>query len=232
MTSTAIRKNVKQVDFAPSGKGSRKKGKRPNPSSFGYIDMIYKIKADMNRLKRAINVEDKYIDTAVGLTAFASTAAVLTLLNGCQLGNTASTRNGQSTKGVNLQFTLRVNQAAAATNTVVRFILLWDKQPNSVTFAGNDLLVDSTNPISLRYAPYLPRFDVLHDEVIVLTSNNLHSYVTEVMQVFARPVQYNTSNAGTIADLNRNALFLYLQSDEGTNFASYSFYSRFSFVDN
>ncbi len=224
------RQNVKQVDF--KGKRPGRRRKRGRGGRISYTGAVRQLKSDVKGLISALNVEDKYIDTIVAPTAFASTAAVLTLLNGTQLGNTASTRNGQSTKAVDLQFNLLLTQNASASVTFVRVIIFRDEQTNSAAPAGNDLMVDSTNVLSLRYVPYLPRFHTYLDETICMTSSNNHGVVRSRMFRLGFHVEYNTSNAGTVADIARNSLYLYLQSNEGTNFASYSFFTRFSFVDN
>lgn len=232
MLSAKPKQNVKQVDFKGRrprrgrGRGGRGRGR------ISYLGAIKQLKGDFKALVSTLNVEDKYIDTIVAPTAFASTAAVLTLLNGTQLGNTSVTRNGFSTKAVDLQISLYLTQSSAATNTFVRLVLVRDEQPNSAIFLGNDLMVDSTNVLSLRYVPYIPRFHSYLDQIVCLTSSNNHAVVMSKTIRLGFHVQYNTSNAGTIADINKNSLYLYLQSNETANFASYSFYVRFSFVDN
>lgn len=228
MSRTKPAQNVKNVDF----RGRRPRRKRRGSGRMSYTGMIRQVKSDVKALIQTLNVEDKFIDTIVAPTAFTSTAAVLTLLNGCQLGNTAITRNGFSTRAVDFQINLFLTQAAAATNTFVRVVLVRDEQPNSAVFLGNDLYVDSTNVLSLRYVPYIPRFHTYLDEIFTLTSTNQHAIVTSRIVNLSFHVQYNTSNAGTIADINKNSLYLYLQSNESVNFASYSFFTRFSFVDN
>lgn len=224
--------NVKQVDFKGRRSGGRGRRRGRGRGRISYIGAVRQLKSDFKALVSTLNVEDKYIDTIVAPTAFASTAAVLTLLNGTQLGNTANTRTGFSTKAVDLQLNLLLTQNSAAANTFVRIVLIRDEQPNSAVFLGNDLMIDSTNVLSLRYVPYIPRFHTYMDELICLTANNVHGAVISRTFRTSFHVQYNTSNAGTIADINKNSLYLYLQSNESANFASYSFFARFSYVDN
>jgi len=225
------RQNIKNVDYRGKRPGGRKRGRR-GLKRISYTGMIRQVKSDVRALINTLNVEDKFIDTIIAPTAFASTAAVLTLLNGASLGNTAITRNGYSTRAVDLQINITLTQSGAATNTFVRIIIVRDEQPNSAVFLGNDLMVDSTNVISLRYVPYIPRFHTYFDEIFCLTSSNNHAAVISRTINMSFHVQYNTSNMGTIADINKNSLYLYLQSNESANFASYGVFARFSFVDN
>ncbi len=227
---TKPRRNVKQTDQRLRRRG--RGGRSARGGGITYPNIARKIWRDVQMLKAMINVEDKYIDTNVAFTAFASTAPVYTLLNGMQLGTGPSARIGQSIRAASIQMNIGLTQNTSAVNTFVRIMLVVDSQPNSAAPGANDILTTGADPFALRYVPFLPRFNVLYDELIVLTSSNEHGQVLSCTLPLGFHVQYNTSNAGTIADINKNSLYLVLQSQETVNFASYAFDTRFSFVDN
>jgi len=185
---------------------------------------------DINRIRRYINTEFHVID-ASSAQANSSTTATFVLLNGCLLGDTVSTRTGQSMKMDRMYLRYYINANAVSIQNILRIMVVLDKQPNSAIFAIGDLLT-ATTPV----APYTfgsqQRFTVLYDELYALSSTGPGCICYSGTLPTNQHVTYNTGNAGTIADINSNSLYLVHFSDQAANVPTFTFASRVWFVDN
>ncbi len=185
---------------------------------------------DFNHLRKFVNTEVHYVDTTASTTATTTTVPIL--LNGISVGDTTTTRTGQSVKMSRCD--VRVQLAVNATSLVnfTRIIFVIDKQANATTITGADLLVSSTT-----YSPYTfgsqGRFVTLYDETIALsTYSNGAVTLCFGLPSMNQHVIFNTSNTGTIADIVTNAIYLLYLSDQVANPPSITYHSRFWFVDN
>lgn len=180
--------------------------------------------------------EKKFIDTS--MTTDATTTASITLLNGCQLGTSASTRVGRKIciKSIFMRGSLQKENPADGIGQTVRMMIVWDKQPNGAVISSiTDLLVsastDALNNLSNR-----DRFIVLMDKVRDINPS-AGSYTGAAASFATQRVSlkkylnvkldtiYNDGNAGTIADIATGALYLIVigsvaagTSDVDTNF--------------
>jgi len=210
------------------GRYKRRRYSRPN-NRITYPQMGRKVWRDIKWLKSVINVEKKYLDT--NNSPDPSTTATITLLNGMAPGTSALTRNGQKIKCVSLTLNAFTTIAAAAQATLVRCMLVLDKQPNGATFSTTDLL--ATNSVtSVRNIGNARRFVVLYDRRFSLSVNGPAQANISVFRKLSFHTEYNTGTAGTIADIQTNALFLFLQSSEATLTPDFSYSFRLRFVDN
>jgi hypothetical protein len=224
----SVKRNIKQVDF----KGKRPKGsKRRGNKRIAYGDVLKQVMADVRTLKSYLNVEDKYLDTVFNAVAIPN-SATYTLLNGLSLGTTANTREGQSVKAVDLQFNMTLTQSSVATQTFVRIVLLSDSQCNAAVPGATDVFADTTNIRSLRNVGYSERFHLYFDEIVALQIVNLNSWAVSRVITMGFHQAFNTGNAGTVADITRNSLYLLTFSNEATNTPLLGGYFRYSFVDN
>ncbi len=73
----------------------------------------------------------------------------------------------------------------------------------------------------------------MYDEVIALSTAGPSNAVRVVSPTGCNfHVEYNNGNAGTIADINSNSLYLVCFSDQATNTPTFQAYVRTWFVDN
>lgn len=170
--------------------------------------------------------EKKLIDVAV--TAYdVNTTGSFTLLNGCVQGSDYTQRIGRKIllKSVYIRGFVTPQQAvvpSAATASVaqqVRMILFVDSQPNGAAPAVTDLL-NTAHPASQLNLNNRDRFKVLRDEVInfgplmpgVGTFAELGADLIGDVNVYKKlnlETIYNAGNAGTIADINSGALYMF-----------------------
>ncbi len=186
---------------------------------------------DLNLLRRFVNTEVHYSDLAIA-AAGTSTTPTFTLLNGSQTGDGVSNRTGISIKleRCDLRFILTNN--ATAVTTFTRVMVIRDKQPNGAIFAIGDLLV-ATTPVSPYSDFNQARFVVMYDEVFALSTAGPANASRVVAPSGCNfHVVYNSGNAGTVADINTNSLYLISFSDQATNTPTIQSYVRTWFVDN
>jgi hypothetical protein len=215
------------------GKGktrSRMVSNRPQGRMEVYGAAASQLGKDVKWLMSVVNVEDKYLDTTS--SAASSSSWQYVLCNAISQGVTPSTRIGQSIKcvGIELRYTILCATASTAFQTV-RLMLFVDKQPNAANPGATD--VYGAGVLLPRTVGYLDRFKVIHEITMAFSpiSNNgimTGSFIHK--QDFHQ--EFNTGNAGTIADITRNSLFVGYYTDQGANQATVSFTCRYVYVDN
>jgi len=177
-------------------------------------------------LARAAAPEKKYLDLTANAQAMASTAS-LVLLNGMVIGNSGSTREGQSINLLYswLQFDIICNTTSVG--SVVRMMLVYDKQPNGAAFTAANLLVTNTNLNSPFVIGYGHRFRVLWDRRYALSAvGGNYQIIKRVFKKMFLKTTFNTGDAGTVADIATGSLYLFYISDEATNTPTLSYYHR------
>lgn len=184
---------------------------------------------DVNSLRRFINAEFHFSDVTASTTA--TTSPSLILLNGLSIGDTASTRTGQSIKMDRSDLRVQLSVNATSTTNFVRLIVVLDKQTNATAMTAADLLVSSTTVSPYSFGAQ-QRFVPLYDETIALSIYSLGA-VTKVIPLNTNQhVVYNTGNAGTVADIVSNSVYFIFLSDQITNPPAILYYNRLWFVDN
>jgi len=175
--------------------------------------------------------EFKVIDS-VGSTAV-STTGTLTLLNGLAEGDSATTRDGRQVLFKSLQLYVRGTMNGSATNTTCRVIIFLDKQPNETAPTMAALLATTVagGVDAFRNLDNRKRFVILHDSRMVL-STDFPERVHEHYKKMSLVSQYDSGNAGTIADITSNSLYMLQVSDEATNTPTQIFNVRLRFIDN
>ncbi len=195
-----------------------------------YADAGKQALKDLNYLRRFINTETQYTDAVVN-GASSGTTATFTLLNGTSQGDGVSNRTGQSIKVVKIDLNVLVKGNQSGTSQAGRILVVMDKQPNAAIFAIGDLL-NATTVTSMFTIGGQKRFAVLLDEVYAININGTFTYYYRGVVKCASHVEYNTGNAGTVADINSNSIYLLHFSDDNINQPTVKFYSRLWFVDN
>lgn len=180
-----------------------------------------------------LNVEHKRVDSS--LIANITNTAVPQLVNPLALGNTFTTRNGNSVKytSVYCKGTLSWNPLAGATSVQnIRLIWLLDKTPKGVIAQMTDQYV--TGDVYSLIAPDQNpgRFKILKDHRFMLNAQR-----PQVNYSFFSKMPFHTDyglgNTGTVADISRNSLVLITVSDQATaNYPGAALQIRVKYIDN
>jgi len=218
-------------------KGRKNKGPKGRRLSRGaiYSGAVRQLSRDINGIRQFINAEIHYSDVNQSAGVSSSTATFV-LLNGLITGDTVTTRTGDSIKldGLDFRFVMFAN--ATAVTTVSRVMIVQDRQCNAAIFAIGDLL--SQTGTNMPISPYVPesqmRFRILFDRTYTQTTTGDTYIVTDEsrLPVSGTHVQYNTGNAGTIADINTNSIYLIFTTDQAGNTNVIRYVTRLWFIDN
>lgn len=196
--------------------------------------------------------ETKYIATEFSQVP-SSAASSVNLMNAMVQGVTRATRLANRIRTSSLFLNVTVEPSAGAIlATRVRCMVVLDTQPNGVALAGLDLTQPGTLLANAFYAPYNPntvpsRYRILMDKQILCEQGVVAQFnpATGATQAIAQQpayfrkrillkfqTKYNEGNAGTIADINDNALWVVSFSSQAALVAPAIFIqSTFKFKD-
>lgn len=157
--------------------------------------------------------ELNFVDTSIA-NSNVSTTAQITLLNGMAQGTTASTRIGRRIQMKSIEMKGYLVPDTTTLVAIARFAIVLDKQANAAAPAFTDIY-DSASPVSLRNISNKARFWVLWDSGLITTAGNTTAgQITDSgvkgLEFYKRiniPVQYNAGTAGTVGDIQTNALY-------------------------
>lgn len=213
-----------------NGRGSNTIGKSIDRRVGVYQRAGVQALRDLNFLRTRINTELHNIDAAT-LGANSTTTAAFLLLNGCQVGDTVATRTGQSIKMDRTDVRFFINADGTSIQNIIRVMIVLDKDAKGTIFAAGDILTATVPTANLTVGSQM-RFVILYDEIFALSANG--NGCTSVCTKLGtnQHVMYNTGNAGTIADINNNSLYLMHFSNQLANPPIISFESRCWFIDN
>lgn len=211
-------------------RGRRRRMRRKSSRWHTYGKAAGQLWRDVKYLKSLVNVERKYVDTTASTTS--STTPGLVLLNGLALGTASTSRLGQSIKMSSLYPNFLWSIAGAASTTYVRVIIFKDEQANAAAPTAADLLVSTTSVLSPLVIGNGARFKVLMDVRKTLSINGTEIIRFKRFRKLFFHTRYNTGNAGTIADIQTNSLYMLHMSDQGTNVPAFSYNIRCRFIDN
>lgn len=181
--------------------------------------------------------EWKYLDTTTAVAV--NTTGSITLLNGMARGTTALTRIGQKINIKSIEIRT-VNFATLSTgiNQVHRMFIVQDKQCNGAAPTISQILA-STGTFAPRNLENRKRFRIMWDKFFVVgpTANENANVVQVGYKKFrgrGLTVDYNTGNAGTVADISTNSLHFVVFGNiaAGTTAGECSFYIRIRYTDN
>lgn len=187
-------------------------------------------RAAILRLVERINSEVHYSDISLGATAVSTTAA-FNLLNGSQTGDGVTNRTGSSIRlrGTDLRFSITGN--VIAVSTLTRVLVVIDKEADGLAFAATDLLTSSS--VYAAYSAFNQmRFTILYDKVFSNTTGGPFQQVVCHRCKYDVHCMYNAGNAGTVADINTNSVYLMYVSDQAVNTSTIQGYFRTWFIDN
>lgn len=177
--------------------------------------------------------EWKYLDTTQSVTASVS-AGALTLLNGCQQGDGPSNREGTQIFIKSIQIRIRTEfNALDASAGPMRFVVVQDKQPNGAAPTVSNIYQTSSLLAidALRNLDGRKRFKILADRSYVMSQNGTPGFVDDIYLKRPITVQYNSGNAGTVADISTNSIYVLIASDQAANGPFTAFYARIRFTE-
>lgn len=170
--------------------------------------------------------------TTTSINQDAHTSSTFILLNGTTRGSDAdSNRIGRNIQCKSLQWRVAAqNETGNASNGgPLRFLLVWDKDPNGVLPAVTDVL-ETASTSSMTNMANKDRFVILHSEFKTVPSGNATVAVAanestilfEGYKKLNHKTTYNAGNAGTIADIQHGALYSLVLSDIATGTADWN----------
>lgn len=174
----------------------------------------------------AAAAENKFVQLVptASFTGLTATMAAPLLLNALSRGNTNSTRIGDRVRirkiHINLKFYVTATMGAIV--GMVRPYLIQYKNPRGVapSATGSDVF-DQANPgLSSTFNDQIDwhsRFKVIHDFGHHAIWPQYSAQLPEIMLSFTKNLKfisdYSLGNAGTIADIDKNAIYLYIVAD-------------------
>lgn len=164
--------------------------------------------------------EYKNVDTTINSQV--STTSVITLLNGLAPGTTASTRIGRKVSVRRIDYVLSLASSTTGIQDHICIAVVEDRQPNGGTFNTTDYLTGSSSRV-LPNANEFARFRTIVRYDVTLAGSSVASgppstvpSAIEQLPVTI-PVHYNAGTAGTISDIQTNALYLFVIGDGASN---------------
>lgn len=199
-----------------------------------------KIKKYVER-KIDANTEDKITQVRKAVTAVDQTATY-ELMNGLVQGNSQITRIGNTIKmkylNIHLSlFILSAGLAAATTGYYLRYMVVYDRQPNGANPSLNQLLYNvapTETYESLININGRKRYQILTDRVIPIqihggaTNVSNMIYVNRRIKLKGKKAVFNAGNTGTITDFVTGSLFLILMCDD---FIGYTLQTELRYED-
>lgn len=225
MQARPKRLNIKNV-AKPVRRRKKRNGRIP------YSAMVRQVGNDVARIYSMFNTELKYQDY-IG-SSVQGTTMTQVLVNGLTQGTTSTTRLGDTIRVKTVELNMRISISTTSTLGYVTFrvLLLRDTQPNGATFGPGNYLNTPTNVLSTITMAQCKRFHTVDDQMFIMDSNGPQAVLyRRVYNIDFHP-EYGLGNAGTIADLSKDALFLCFLSDDNTNQPGYSYWTRLHFIDN
>lgn len=177
--------------------------------------------------------EFKSIDNATATAADSGTAVVL--LNGCARGDDIATRSGRETVMMSIQFKAYFGvTAGTGTDQLQRALLVYDRQTNGAALTAAQVL-STANVVAPRSLENRKRFKILMDKTVTLNASG-EPGSNEFFQFYRRlrhPVEYNSGNAGTVADITTGSLYLVVigSNAAGATAGALTWNSRIRFLD-
>ncbi len=206
--------------------GFQNRNRRKN---FDYWDVMNKVKADVTKLKGLLNTEFKALDIASSATI--TTTPSILMLSGLAKGDDFDNRDGRQVRWKSVEVSMQVVMHTTPINTLLRVMVVIDKQPNATLLTIAELLVQTTID-SLKNLDNRKRLVILRDDVIELSDGKGTSLLWKYYKKIDMITVYDDGDAGTIADIETNALYLIMFSSEATNGPTVQRFIRTRFIDN
>lgn len=198
------------------------------PKEITWGQFATKAWSGVQQIRKLINVEEHRVDTSVATTI--DNAGSVTHLTGVANGDTASTRTGSSIllKGLHMRFAL-ISHASAAT-TVIRILVIKDKQQVADTTPTVTGVLNSADVVSHVVPDFTERFTILRDmtHTLDLVGSPIKTFDFK-LPLTGTHVRYNGT---ATTDVQQNGIYLLLLSNQSTNVPTISSIHRLTFYDN
>ncbi len=184
-------------------------------------------------VKKLMNVEYKFHDKQNTSTAISDTPIILQLSNIPQ-GDTDITRDGAQVKCTRLSCKYFITTSPDALSTIFRVMIILDRQTNQAIYSIADLLADVTtldNLVSMNNLDNKYRFHVYYNKVHSFSNVGHNASFHEFNKELNLKLRYDAS-VPDITDLTSNSLSMVVISNQPTNTASFTLFSRLRYVDN
>lgn len=194
-------------------------GKTSMKAPFKFNKAGSTLKKRVKRIEKTLkNDEVKYLLSNAG-SITVSTTPVITALNFCTRGDTIMQRTADSIRC--LQFELS-GIMQTGNNAIVRVMIVSDKSPlgtairfSAVTpaigymFAGaSSSAILPSQMMNFNNTSLFEEFRVFYDKTFNLTTTDVFGMPLTIKQKIDVEAEYKGGNAGTVADLSKNALYL------------------------
>lgn len=195
---------------------------------------VQQVNRKVEAVKRVLKAsEEKGWKDAYSGSLSADTAGTCILLNGLTQGDTSVNREGDEVLMRSVK--LNLNMITADATNIFRVMLVIDHEPQGTTLTMGEVLDMATilyPPYAYRKMDYKKRFTILYDNTVYLNTLAYSNGFLKVNQVLNLKTLYKSgSNAGTIADISRNALYFCIGSDSGAvTHPTFNVGSRVTFV--
>lgn len=205
----------------------RKNDRRLVPSSTA--KKVAKVQSDVSVIKRLVYNEQKYYDQFNSYTILNAGTQFISCNNLAQ-GDGASQRTGNGV--ANKSLTIRINAShnpAGADYMNLRVMLVKDKQPNGAFPVGGTLLQNVSFQSGLNDSQLL-RFKVLADRTLPLSISGPMTSNIVIRKKLKDFTRYS-GNVNSIADIQTNAYWLFLISDQAASGPIFTYNIRYKFSD-
>jgi len=188
----------------------------------------------LNEIRKLINIEEKFCD-ATGTNVTTSTTGVMNPVSELAQGLTSATRVGDSIRIQHIEVCGRILANPDAGSTCVRVMVVRDLDGYGTAPTPADVLESTTSAV----APFAPkkfnkreRFSVLFDELFTVqgTDNGISSAVFSYSSPHKGHVLYLGTTAAAASD-GKGSVYVVLISDEASNPAHVTYYSRITYTD-
>ncbi len=185
-------------------------------------------------VKKLMNVEFKFHDVQF-TSANISTSAKITELTNIPQGDTDQSRDGAQVKLTKINIRYMITAHASDPTTLVRVMLVHDRQTNQAIYEILDLLQDTSandSICSLLNLDNKYRFAILYNKVHTFSDNWKEASFHEINKTLNLKIRYDNSTPD-ITDLTSSSLSLVMISTSAsTNFPVATVFARLRYVDN
>lgn len=208
----------------------RRRGRRRGAPwrRYTYGGIAKKALHDVAQLKKFINTEQKSVNLQVSKQI--GTTASIELLSGVAQGDGSSQRTGESIKHSSLLIRSDFTISSSANNVLHRYIVFYDRQPNTDMPTAQQLLSMPTDIRTPLNTDYGKRFKVLRDKFFVLSTE----YPRKPFEFFIRLQRHSEfdGDGDSVNSATTNHIFSLVFTTDDTNQTQFNQTSRMRYIDN
>ncbi len=212
----------------------KKRTYRRKPKSTNYLGTASKALSVAYAVKRLVNVEFKHHNVQQLNTSITDAGLIVQLSNVGQ-GDNSQQRDGGSCKFTSFRLAYQFRISQSAVSTIVRVMVVHDKQTNQAVFTLADLLFDATIQDAIFSPPNInnaSRFNILYDRLHSMAINGNSANIARIVHKKLNLKTRYDAAVGDITDLTQDSLALVFIGDQATNDPAVSFNYRSRFIDN